>query len=317
MTQDNKKDSLHQKSPSEKKILSADGVEITSKPIKSTHREKERLEEDQRYIPVIIKRTDEVKKHPDDILNRAIYEGLEQLKRARPSLFLSAFSAGIILGSYIIAVAAVASGLEGITQEVLQRLAIAVIYPAGFIVCIMSGTQLFTEQTATALYPILDQRESWRKLIILWIVVLAGNFAGTFFISILIAQIEPIIGISSGIELIVQHLLLPDASLIFLSSVIAGAMMAQVGWLVLATPPQTTQMISVYIATFVIGVGGLHHSIAGSAEIFLAFFLDVDFPRDKVLHFFILSPLGNLVGGTTLVAILNYGHVRKTQKNRQ
>jgi formate/nitrite transporter FocA (FNT family) len=298
-----------------RRIFTAKGEEVPIDHHPTTKREKARQMEDESFIPVIIKRTDEAKKHPDDILERAILEGLEQLKRTRLSLFLSAFSAGIILGLCIIAVVAVASGTEFLQHPIHRRLVIATIYPLGFIVCIMSGTQLFTEHTATAFYPILDRRERLRRLLVLWCVVLIGNFAGTFFASYLVAQIEVIAHFKSGVDMIAHHLLDPSATTIFISSVLAGALMAQTGWLVLATPPQTTQVICIYTVTFVIGAGGLHHSIAGSAELFLAYWLDLEMNSQHLQQFFLLSPLGNLIGGATLVAILNYAHVRRTQSN--
>lgn len=50
------------------------------------------------------------------------------------------------------------------------------------------------------------------------------------------------------------------------SALLAGWLMALGAWLVLATPPTVSQLASIYVVTFLIGLGGLHHSIAGSAE---------------------------------------------------
>ncbi len=66
--------------------------------MKQTGREKERKEEDNDYTPVILKRTDEALRHPDDILVKAIEDGIEQLDRGFMSLVLSAMAAGTILG---------------------------------------------------------------------------------------------------------------------------------------------------------------------------------------------------------------------------
>lgn len=50
--------------------------------IMHTQREKEREKEDNDYMPVIVKRTDEALRHPDDILEKAIKDGIEQQDRA-------------------------------------------------------------------------------------------------------------------------------------------------------------------------------------------------------------------------------------------
>lgn len=57
---------------------------------RDNQRAQERAAEDAQYAPVIVKRTDEVRRHPDDILETAVREGEEQLVRAAPSLCLSA-----------------------------------------------------------------------------------------------------------------------------------------------------------------------------------------------------------------------------------
>lgn len=46
-----------------------------------TKRSVERKQEDRESVPVIVKRTDETVRHPDDVLEKAISEGLEQIRR--------------------------------------------------------------------------------------------------------------------------------------------------------------------------------------------------------------------------------------------
>ena len=81
--------------------------------------------------------------------------------------------------------------------------------------------------------------------------------------------------------------------------------------------PTLSQMAAIDIVTFIIGFGDLHHSIAGSVEIFTAFLITDDFTVSQVAHFLVVAILGNLVGGSIFVALLNYGHIRKTQKKVQ
>jgi len=42
--------------------------------------------------------------------------------------------------------------------------------------------------------------------------------------------------------------------------------MAQGAWLVLSCKSTIAQITCIYLVTFLIGIGGLHHSIAGSVE---------------------------------------------------
>ncbi len=86
-------------------IVLPDGTPATT-PSENT-REQNRKQEDGSYIPVIIKRSDETGRHPDDALENAIEEGIEQLRRPALSLLLSAVAGGLIVGFSAMAVAVV------------------------------------------------------------------------------------------------------------------------------------------------------------------------------------------------------------------
>lgn len=295
-----------------KKIFSADGTEVKTSEIKTT-RSLERDEEDKHYIPVILKRNDGYTTHPDDTLQRAIEHGLEQHKRSMYSLFLSGMAAGLILGFAAMCVAISWELFPPETNPILNKIFTALLYPLGFIICIMSGTQLFTEQTATAVYPVLDKKIKFKSLGKLWAAVLLGNFTGTFLSSLLLFAADNVINAKVGYIDLANHLIHFTSSEIFISSVLAGWLMAQGGWLVLSTASPSGQIISIFIVTFIIGLGGLHHSIAGSAEIFSGLMHSTNPNYLASAKFLLNSVLGNLVGGSFFVGILNYGHIRRSQ----
>lgn len=280
---------------------------------KETERARERIAEDDQYVPVILKRTDEARRHPDDVLELAIFEGAEQLERRFLSLLLSAIAAGLILGFSVLAVGVMKSEVAGTPLEQFDRLLVALVYPLGFIVCIMSGTQLFTEHTATAVYPILDGRVKAPKMFRLWGVVLLGNLIGAFISACLLTWNDGVIQARHGYLEIGQHLVEFSSLSLLGSAVIAGWIMAQGAWLIMATPPALSQIVCIFVVTFIIGLGELHHSIAGSVEVFTALLMGAEFGVGDAARFLLLAVLGNLIGGSGFVALLNYSHVRKTQ----
>jgi len=294
---------------SENKIIvpNENDIEIDEK----THRAKERIEEDMSSIPVIIKRVDEMTRHPDDILESSIKEGLEQFKRSKYSLFLSAIAAGLILGFAAMSVAVV-SVISNDFNPLTRRLMTAFVYPLGFLVCIMSKTQLFTEHTARAIYPFLDGKVKFKDVFYVWAVVLAGNMLGTLISSYLISGADSVINAKVGYLYIAEHLISYSNSEIFISAILAGWLMAQGGWLIACTSQALAQITCIFVVTFLIGIGGLHHSIAGSAEIFTGLIFSDNPQFYESLRFLIFAVLGNLVGGSIFVAILNYGHIKKT-----
>lgn len=278
-----------------------------------TERSIERAREDERYLPVIVKRTDEARRHPDDILSYAIAEGLEQLDRPTFSLALSSVAAGLMLGFTAMAVAVVTAAVEPLPWSGLERLATALVYPFGFVICIMSGTELFTEHTATAVYPVLDRKASARSLLRLWLTVGIGNLLGAAVSAGLLTAVDEVVHAREGYLAIGRHLVAFHSLPLFVSAVLAGWLMALGAWLILATPPTISQMAAIYVVTFLIGLGGLHHSIAGSVEMFTAFLIGDEFSAGQTFRFIGWALMGNLLGGSCFVAALNYAHIRRSR----
>jgi len=298
----------------ESNSLSAQRVSFEEAAVTVKERRLERLEEDQSFVPVIIKRTDESRRHPDDVLVTAIAEGLEQLCRPALSLGLSSIAAGLILGFTAMAVAVATVAAAPLAEwPMLSRLFIAVGYPLGFVICLTGGAELFTEHTATAVYPVLDRKATLSRLLRLWAIVIGGNLVGAFLSAGLLTLADPVVGARSGYIEIGRHLVSFPTLPLIVSAILAGWLMALGAWLILATPPTVSQIVSIYIVTFLIGLGGLHHSIAGSVEMFTALLMSSEFTIAQSSRFIGLALLGNLIGGSLFVAVLNYAHIRETR----
>ena len=297
------------------KILTPSGEEIESEKRAHTRRKVERRKEDRNYLPVIIKRTDESFRHPDDILEKAISEGEEQMNRPRISLFLSATAAGLIISFTVMAVAIFTTMTADSSSAITQRVLTALVYPLGFVLCILSRTQLFTEHTATAVYPVLVGKFSVKQLLILWSIIIIGNLIGGLMSSQLLVQADTVIHAHDGYIKIADHLVEFDSKSLLISAILAGWLMALAAWITLSTPSTLSQVVVIYLVTFLIGIGGLHHSIAGSVEMFVGYFISTKYSLLDVGFFVSHALLGNLIGGSIFVALLNYGHIRQTQKN--
>lgn len=291
-------------------IVLPDGSPATEK--ESTERSKERRAEDERYVPVIIKRTDETRRHPDDALDNAIDEGLEQLRRPGLSLAFASVAAGMIVGFSAMAVAVVLASMDESQSDLSRRIATALVYPLGFVVCILSGAQLFTEHTATAFYPVLDKQASFKQLVRLWAIVITGNLTGAGICAALLYAADEVVGARNGYIEIGHHLVDFSSFGLLVSAVLAGWLMALGAWLAVSSPRTIAQITEIYFATFLIGIGGLHHSIAGSVEMFTALLMSSQITPPMAVRFIAIALLGNLIGGSCFVALLNYGHIRRT-----
>jgi len=299
---------------SNKEVLLPSGETAQTDRGTQSERTIQRLEEEHEFASVIIKRNDAAFKHPDDVLQKAIDDGAEQVTRPASSLLLSAISAGLILGFAAMSVSFVVTLMPESSSANFKRLGMGLVYPLGFIICIMSRTELFTEHTALAVYPYLERMCSLKKLLRLWGLVLLGNLIGTFLSSILLYLADPIIQAEKGYIYVAQHLVHFTGWQTFISAMLAGWLMALGSWLIMAMSTSSAQILGIYIVTFLIGIGGLHHCIAGSAELFAAYFISQGISIMQILHTLLFAIIGNLVGGSFFVAILNYGHIRKTQE---
>lgn len=278
-----------------------------------TDRTVEREHEEEKYDNVIVKRIDSSGRHPDDILERTIEEGKEQLCRPFVSLLLSSFAAALILTFTVMAVAIVTVGMADNESEFAANLGVAFVYPLGFILCILSGTQLFTEHTATAIYPVLDKRAGILRLLRLWFTVIVGNIGGAFCGAWLLTSADNVIGAAEGYRSIGRHLVEFESGDLFISALLAGWLMAMGAWLLRASSQTIAHIVAIYIVTFLIGLGGLHHSIAGSVEMFAALLVSDEFSLQQTSSFISVAILGNLVGGSIFVGVLNYAQIKSTQ----
>lgn len=279
-----------------------------------TIRQTRRSSEDRDYQPVILKRTDIALRHPDDTLQLAIEEGVEQADRRWLSLLLSSIGAGGTMAFTALAVGVLATATESVQPAMLRTVLVALVYPLGFVLCLMSGTQLFTEHTALAVYPVLDRRVPIRSLGRLWGTVLLGNVLGCVLAALLLAGAEGVVGASAGYAWAAHHVVDPGPAATLASAVLAGWLMALGGWLVLSTPPGPATVLLIYFVTFLIGLGGLHHSIAGTAEVLAAAFTGADLSPGHAAGSLAIAIVGNLLGGSIFVALLNYGSIRHTRK---
>ncbi len=92
------------------------------------------------------------------------------------------------------------------------------------------------------------------------------------------------------------------------SAVLAGWLMGLLSWLVTSATETTSRILIVALITSLIGLGGLHHSIVGSIEVFVGFLTSDTIGFTDYLYFQSLTTIGNAIGGVFFVAIIKYSH---------
>lgn len=232
----------------------------------------------------------------------------EELRRPAAELLWSAIAAGLAIGFSFLA----AGYLTTLVPANRATAAAAAGYPLGFIFVVLARNQLFTENTLEPIIPLLHRR-TWRTLrrvLRLWGIVLPGNLAGALVFAMVTAR-------TGLLRDPLRAALLPFAVeatsggfwTVGFRAVFAGWLVALMAWLVSSTRATGAQIVLIVLTTAPIAAFGFAHSVAGSVEAFYRAAAGEAGWGAVVGGFILPAVLGNILGGVTLVALLNHAQV--------
>lgn len=247
------------------------------------------------------------------ILDQEIVQAQEELQRPGSGLFISGLIAGLGVGISVLLMAIVLTASEGVLAEPVVMFLVANAYTVGFIAVIMARTDLFTEYTTTAILPVLMGRASWVDLGRLWAWVYVANVIGAGLFAALIVVIGPGLGVLELTMLgkIAHGVVGHSWWIMLLSAVLAGWLMGLLSWLVTAGRDTVSQIFFVWVITFAIALGHLHHSITGTAEVLAGLFGAQGLGMWQFGRFLLWSTLGNAAGGVMFAVLIRYGLVNQ------
>jgi formate/nitrite transporter FocA (FNT family) len=191
------------------------------------------------------------------------------------------------------------------------NLSLAFAYPIGFIFVILGRSELFTEHTNLAVLPVLNGSAKIVNLLQLWGIIFVGNLLGGYLFGFILTQMGPAMEVVSKESLYhFAHKMTKYSWWITLGSALfAGWLMGLLSWLVTSSKDTISRIFVIILVTTVIGIGGLHHSIIGSIEVFAGLIVDERITLGHYLHFQFFTTLGNIIGGTFFVAVIKYSHL--------
>jgi formate/nitrite transporter FocA (FNT family) len=275
----------------------AQGRKATPKDDPKTRREVERVEEDSTpSTPVIY-----------EAVRRL---GEEEMSRPATSLWWSGLAGGLSISFSLLAEAI----LYLHTPETPWRNLITSLgYPVGFLMVVLSRQQLFTENTITVVLPVMANPsiEAFRRGARMWGIVLAANLTGTLFAALLCTWTPVIDPDLRGAMLevsrlgVMQHTWIESG----FRAITAGFLMAAMVWLIPAAGAAQSHIVA--LMSYVIGVGGFAHIVAGSAYAFLLVANGQLGVLPMVGEFMLPVLVGNIIGGTALFALIAHAQVMK------
>jgi formate/nitrite transporter FocA (FNT family) len=235
-------------------------------------------------------------------------EGEGELGRTFSALWWSGLAAGISIGFSFLTEAVLAAHLP---EFEWKSLIAKTGYAVGFLIVILGRQQLFTENTLTAVLPVIKRRKlDWLLgMLRLWGIVLAANIVGCFIFAAAMSSTNMV---SSGVTLelhrIVDLMMQNTPWQMFVKGIGAGWIIAALVWMLPSS--EGSEFVLIGLMTYLIALFGFTHVVAGSAEALYSV-LTGDIPLSSaVSHFFLPTLAGNVFGGTVLFAVLSYAQVR-------
>lgn len=245
---------------------------------------------------------------PVGVIHEAIRkQGDEELNRPMQALAWSGLAAGLSMSMSLV--------VQGLLQAHLpdtpwRPLVVRLGYPFGFVMVIGGRQQLFTENTLSPIIPLLERRDRntlW-KVLKLWTAVLAANLAGVHIAAWVLSNtptFRP--DIQRAFEQIAREAIAVGFSTALLRGIFAGWLIAMMVWILAVL--DNARLPVILIMTYVIGLCGFTHIIAGSAEaLFLVWNGSISW-WSYAGGYALPTLIGNLLGGLALVSALNHAQV--------
>jgi formate/nitrite transporter FocA (FNT family) len=234
-------------------------------------------------------------------------EGEDELRRTWSALAWSGLAAGLSMGFSLVAMGLLRARLP---DAPWRPLVVNLGYSIGFLIVILGRQQLFTENTLTPILPLLNKPsgETLWRVARLWAVVLATNLLGALAFAWVVGHtgvFRP--EVRAAFAAIGRDALEGSFWTIFLRAIFAGWLIALMVWLLPGA--ETARPMIIIIITFLVGLGGFAHIIAGSVEIFYLLTTGAASWVHGLGGWLLPTLCGNIVGGLSLVAALNHAQV--------
>lgn len=234
-------------------------------------------------------------------------EGEHELNRTSTALAWSGLAAGLSMGFSLM--------LEGVLRarlpdapwsEIISKAG----YSAGFVIVILGRQQLFTEDTLTPMLPLLQRRDraTARNVARLWSVVLISNLLGALAVAAVLRftfafpeEMRRTFNDISAESVDVRF------GLLLLRGIFAGWLLTLLVWVLPFA--EHARLFVIVGFTWMIGICGFSHVVAGSVEAFFLAFGGMVSWQHAWLGFVAPALIGNVIGGVSLVTAVNHAQV--------
>lgn len=242
-------------------------------------------------------------------------DGEKEMERDAMALLWSAIAAGLSMGASLLAKGIFHVQLEDVPGGfLLENLG----YTFGFIIVIMARQQLFTENTVTAVLPVMQNPTlgNFGLLMRLWSVVLLGNIIGTG-VAAWAFEHMPIFDEETrdAFVKIGMDVMKNTPTEMFSNAIISGWLIATMVWMFPAAG--AAKIVVIILMTWLIALGDTTHIVVGSVEILYLVFNGTLHWSDFFWPFALPTLAGNICGGTFIFALMSHAQIRNDMSNKR
>ncbi|WP_397452653.1 formate/nitrite transporter family protein [Pseudomonas sp. NA-150] len=235
-------------------------------------------------------------------------QGDQELERSVAALFWSALAAGLTMGLSLMAMGLLNARLpDGDTFKVIASFG----YCAGFLAVILARQQLFTENTLTAVLPVMTKPTlaNFGRLLRLWGVVLVGNLMGTLLVAYVMLNL-PIFDTKTDAAFleIGRKVMENDVGQMFSKGIVSGWMIATMVWMIPSL--ESAKIAIIVLITYLMALGDFTHIVVGSAEVSYLVFAGKLPWSEFWLTFAGPTLAGNIIGGSFIFALISHAQIR-------
>ena len=235
-------------------------------------------------------------------------QGDQELERTLAALWWSALAAGLSMGLSLMAMGLFYARLpEGDSAQVIASIG----YSAGFLAVILARQQLFTENTLTAVLPVMTAPTltNLGRLLRLWSVVLLGNLAGTVLVAWVMLEL-PIFDAKTDVAFLEvgRKVMKNDISQMFAKGIVSGWMIATMVWMIPSM--EHAKIWIILMITYLMALGDFTHIVVGSVEVSYLVWAGDETWRSFWLEFALPTLAGNIIGGSFIFGLISHAQVR-------
>lgn len=242
---------------------------------------------------------------PEEVYEKAAKEGERRLDLSLVALLATGFIAGftIVFGSAAQAIVeAAALPHFGEFSSVLGALA----FGTGVVFLVLGRAELFSENFFDPVATLVERKNMRLVARIgrLWVLTLVLNLAGGIIL-IFVFSVDGVLTAPAQevMVAVAEGLANREAWATFARSIIGGALVALLSFLVLVARSSGSRMAAAYMVGVLLALGPFEHVVVSSLHMIFGMFLGADVGLAHVARVASIAFIGNLVGGVGLVTL--------------